>query len=72
VLTRQKVVPPDALKGAGALPPVQIFHDAHLLEHTLPLLVSNIHPHVWPGSRRFHAGSLALFVSLKDPALRGM
>jgi hypothetical protein len=72
VLKRQKVVPPDALKGTGGLSPVQIFHDAHLLEHALSLLVSNNTPHVWPGSRRFHAGSPALFVSPKDPALRGM
>jgi hypothetical protein len=45
--------------------PVQILYDVHLLEHSLPLLVSNNHPHVWPGYRRFHAGSPALFVSLK-------
>jgi hypothetical protein len=57
---------------AGALPPVQIFHDAYLLEHFLPLLVSNTSPHVWPGYRRFHAGNPALFVSLKEPILRGM
>jgi hypothetical protein len=52
--------------------PVQIFHDAYLLEHSLPLLVSNISPHVWPGYRRFHADSPALFISLKEPILRGM
>jgi hypothetical protein len=47
------------------LTPVRIFYDAHLLEYFLPLLVSNNYPHLWPGYRRFHAGSPALFVSLK-------
>jgi len=27
----------------------QFFYDAHLLEPSLPLLVSNNHPHMWPG-----------------------
>src|SRR5579884_1846362 len=43
-----------------------MFHDAHLLEHSLPQLVSNNYPHMCPGYHRFHAGSPAILFPLSN------